>query len=171
MKLKLFFKLYGVYFLIGINILLILWTNPVFIPVIILFYVLFFKEYNRVGFVNNRLKIYNFLYGIVLILWNKFDFNIFYSLILIVIVVKFYTVHRYKIKSLLSRININESLNIYSNRFEQNNNLIEFGYEIRQSEIEWLSTIILFRSKKLKQFKIVYTDNEILGNSFHVNIE
>lgn len=141
-----------------------------FIIVIILFYTLLMQEYNRVGFVNNRLKIYLVLYGIGLILWNKFDYRIIYSFLLIGIVLKFHMTHRHKIKSLLSRIDINESLNIYTNRFEQNNNLIEFGYEIRQSEIEWLSSNILYRSKKLKQSWLVYTDNEILGHSFHVNI-
>jgi hypothetical protein len=141
-----------------------------FIIVLILFYTLLIQEYNRVGFINNRLKYYIILYGVCLILFNKIDYRMIYTFLLILIVLKLHMTHRYKIKSLLSRININESLNIYTNRFEQNDNLIEFGYEIRQSEIEWLSIIILFRSKKLKQSKLVYLDNEILGHSFHVNI-
>jgi len=170
MKLKLFLKLYSVFIPIGINLLLILWSNPMFIIVIILFYTLLIQEYNRVGFVNNRLKYYIILYGISMILFNRFDYRMIYSFLLILIVLKLHMTHRYKIKSLLNRININESLNIYTNQFEQNNNLIEFGYEIRQSEIEWLSTIILFKSKKLKQYKLIYLDNEILGHSFKVNI-
>jgi len=170
MKLKLFFKLYSVNILIGINLILILWSNPMFIIVIILFYTLLIQEYNRVGFVNNRLKYYIILYGISMILFNGFDYRMIYSFLLILLVLKLHMTHRYKIKSLLNRININKSLNIYTYRFEQNNNLIEFGYEIRQSEIVWLSTIILFRSKKLKQYKLIYLDNEILGHSFKVNI-
>lgn len=170
MKLKLFCKLYSAYLLIGINLILVYWSNPMFIIVIILFYTLLMQEYNRVGFVNNRLKYYIILYGISVILWNKFDYRMIYSLLLIGVVLKLHMTHRYKIKSLVSRININESLNIYTNRVEQNESHILFGYEIRQSEIEWLSTNILYRSKKLKQSRLVYTDNEILGHSFHVNI-
>ncbi|MDP3445922.1 MAG: hypothetical protein Q8T08_23935 [Ignavibacteria bacterium] len=170
MKLKLFFKLYSVYNLIGINLIVISWSNPIFIIVIILFYTLLIQEYNRVGFVNNRLKYYIIIYGICLIIFNEFDYRIIYSFVLVLIVLKLHITHRDKIKSLISRINLNESLNIYTNRFEQNNNLIEFGYEIRQSELEWLSSTILFRSKILKQTKLIYLDNEILGHSFKVNI-
>lgn len=170
MKLKLFFKLYSAYILIGINLILFLWSNPMFIIVIILFYTFFMQEYNRVGFINRRLTFYISLYILCLLLLNRFDYRMIYSFLLIGIVLKFYIVHRYKIRTLISRISLTESLDIYTNRFKQNDKIIEFGYEIRESEIEWLSTIILNRSKKLKQSMLVYTDNEILGNSFHVNI-
>jgi hypothetical protein len=170
MKLKLFFRMYSTYLLISINLLLFLWSNPFYILTIILFYLLFIQEYNRVGFVNNRMKYYILIYVVSLILLNRFDYRTICSILLILFVIRFYSPYRSKIKLLLNQIDLNEALNIYTNRFEQSECLIKFGYEIRQSEIEWLSCIILYRSKKLKQSKLVYSDNEILGSNFSVNI-
>lgn len=170
MKLKLFFELYGVFIIIGFNTMACI-KNIYLIPILLLFYFLFIKEYNRVGFVNRKmifLIIFYLLSLIVILGW--YSYLVYLSGILLFIIIKVYIPYRFKIREILTKIDINKSMDIYYDHIEQNENNIAYSFDISQSEVDWLTKQILFRSKELKHAQIIYTDNEIIGNNFHVNI-
>ncbi len=77
---------------------------------------------------------------------------------------------RIKVKNLLKQINVNKSLIIYHNRIEQNNSIIGINSDFRQSEIEWLSNVILYKSSTLTRINESIINNEILGQHIQMNI-
>lgn len=136
-----------------------------------IFYILLINEFNRVGFVNRKMIILT----IISLLFTSFIAGISHYLIFLTSGIMFATCtlhipYRSKVKKLFKQIDLDQSINIYNNRMVQNNRITEFGFEIRQSEIDWLTKQILFSSRKLKEVQWVYMDNELIGNNFHVNI-
>lgn len=136
-----------------------------------IFYVLVINEFNRFGFVNRKMIILT----ISSLLFTSFIVGISHYLIYLTggIIFAIFILHipcRSKVKKLFNQIELGQSIVIFNNRMIQNKRIIEFGFEIRQSEIDWLSKRILFSSKKLKEAHSMYIDNEIIGNNFHVNI-
>lgn len=171
MKLKLFSQLYATYILILVNLLVSSLVNIYLSIIIGIVYLIVIKEFNRTGFINR--KIYYLV--IIDVLFIGYITGISHFLMyltggIMFVTCIYYIPYRTKIKHIFYQVNLNQVSNIFSNRIVQSHQIIEFGFELRQSEIDWLTKRILFSSKVLKEAHCVYNDNELIGNSYHVNI-
>ena len=127
-------------------------------------------EYNRVGFLNKKLIVLIIVFNACLLFINGINWIFFFSVFLLMSTFKLHIPYRSKIKQILKQIDLNTSVSIYHNRIKQFDKEISCEHGLRSSEIEWLCTKILFMSHKLKHCESVYTDNENIGENFHVNI-
>lgn len=164
-------QLYGVYLLIILNLLICSFINLYLTFILGIVYLQLIKEFNRIGFINQKMV---FL-SIVCMLYMSITLRITHYLIyltigVLMILFMMHIPYRPKMRKIFNHIELSQSINIFNNRISQNNRIFEFGFEIRRSEIDWLTKRILFRSTKLKDAQWVYMDNEIIGNNFHVNI-
>lgn len=167
MKIKLFLIDVFPYLLIGLSCLLSFKLLDSMI--ILLFYSILFKEYNRVGFINRICIIYSLLY--ILILFLSYSLMlIVMRLVILGLVLSTYTPHRDKVKKLLKLISFNYPMNVYNNRIEYNHKTLYFELELMEKELDWLCRQILLRSRNLKIMKIEYMNNEYLGRNYYVNI-
>lgn len=168
MKSKLFIQLYGSYFLVLIIILLFL-SKIIYIPFLVFYYTILLREYNRVGFINAKIK-----YLLILLIFftiMEYKSYIFYlGIVLTIICLSLHIPHRKKVNDILKVIKYKQAIKVFNNRVEYEGTTYNFGFELKEREIFWLSKQILFKSKTLTHMDIEFINNEFLGNHFYVNI-
>lgn len=170
MKLKLFIRLYSSAILF-FTYLIVLYPNVYLILVAIILYHLILKEYNRTGFLNNKLILYISLNLALLIIVYGFTSLILYLEISLFIIGLFLHIpHRAKVRKILNKIRFNSEVHIYHNRIDFLDTNIKYGFDIDEIELMWLSHQILLRSKYLSKEEIIYINNESIENHFFVKI-
>lgn len=170
MKLKLFIRLYSSAILI-FTYFIVLYPNVYLILVAIILYHLILKEYNRIGFLNNKLILYISLNLALLIIAYGFTSLILYLEISLFMIGLFLHIpHRAKVRKILNKIRINSKVHIYHNRIDFLDTNIIYGFDIDEIELMWLSHQILLRSKYLSKEEIIYINNESIENHFFVKI-
>lgn len=170
MKYKYFLQLYGSYYLIIISTFL-LSSDLIYIPFLWIYYFFLLKEYNRVGFISIRMKYLLILYGVTLFVLLGVKSYVFYLQILMTFsVLLIHIPHRKKVRSFLKEFTINHPIKVFNNRFEVEDTIYNFDFQLKEREVLWLSKQILLKSKSLSCMNIEFINNEFLGNHFYVNI-
>ena len=170
MKLKLFIRLYSSAILI-FTYFIVLYPNVYLILVAIILYHLILKEYNRIGFLNNKLFFYISLNLALLIIVYGFASLILYLEINLFMIGLFLHIpHRAKVRKILNNIRLSSEVHIYHNRIDFLDTSINYGFDIDEIELMWLSHQILLRSKYLSKEEIIYINNSSIENHFFVKI-
>lgn len=170
MKLKLFIRLYSSSILI-FTYFIVLYQNIFSFLMAMILYYLILKEYNRIGFLNNKLFFYISLNLALLIMTYGLTSLILYLEISLFMMGLFLHIpHRAKIRKILNKIKVNLEVHIYHNRIDFLDTNIYYGFDIDEIELMWLSHQILLRSKCLNKEEIVYINNESIENHFFVKI-
>jgi len=174
MKIRTFTRLYCPYIIVCINSIILLNAYYQFILVIFLLYIFLFNQLHKKGFIT--VIFYLLVIGLntlMFVISDRSFIDLSTSLFSILCGVLF--LHtllpiRTKVRNLVKQINLNKSLIIYHNRIEQDNSIIGINSDFRQSEIEWLWNVILFKSSTLTRIEETIIDNEIFGQHIQMNI-
>lgn len=142
-----------------------------YIPILGIYYYLLLTEYNRVGFINNKIKYLLFMYILFLFgVYGPMNYASYMMMILNIIILFAYIPYRTKLSQCLNHIPKNRPMKVFRDRFELNDEIYYFGFDLKEKEIVWLCKRILLRSRLLSKMDIVYLNDEYFGNHFYVNI-
>lgn len=170
MKYKYFTQLYGSYCLIIISIFL-LGSKLIYTPFLGLYYYFILKEYNRVGFINTKMKAIIVLFSLSLIMiFGIRSYILYLQIVLTFTILLNHIPHRKKVSDILKAITINQPIKVFNNRVDVEGVTYNFNFELKEREVLWLSKQILLKSKSLSCMDIEFINNAFLGNHFYVNI-
>lgn len=142
-----------------------------YIPILGIYYYLFLTEYNRVGFINKKIKCLLIMYVVFLFgVYGLMNYSFYLMMILNIIILFVYIPYRKKLSQSLNHISINQPMKVFRDRVEINGEIYYFGFDLKEKELVWLCKQILLRSHLVSKMDIVYLSDEYFGNHFYVNI-